>query len=251
MPSHRDTSPCALQEAAAQGARLIVLPEMWNCPYSNDSFPTYAEDIEADQSPSTAMLSQAAREHQVTLVGGSVPERSSGKLFNTCCVYGTRGDLLAKHRKVRTRSSSPCCFKLQLSCVQCLHMLNCHHSQGSLCPSVAGTCVHCAVRCSHPRPKGLHAYKSCAPAPQLPSVRALTVDCISFLPGCRRTSHCCRCTCLTLTSLARSPSGNLTLCPRERCSRWWTPQQGASESASAMTCAFLSWPWSTGSEGCS
>ena len=123
MPSHRDTSPCGLQEAAAQGARLIVLPEMWNCPYSNDSFPTYAEDIEANQSPSTAMLSQAAREHQVTLVGGSIPERSSGKLFNTCCVYGTGGNLLAKHRKVRTVSGSPCCLALQMSCVWYLHVL--------------------------------------------------------------------------------------------------------------------------------
>lgn len=30
------------QEAASNGAQLVVLPEMWNCPYSNDSFPTYA-----------------------------------------------------------------------------------------------------------------------------------------------------------------------------------------------------------------
>ena len=90
---------------------------MWNCPYSNDSFPTYAEDIEANESPSTAMLGQAARDHQVTLVGGSIPERSSGKLFNTCCIYGTGGDLLAKHRKARTASSSPCCLVSQLSCV--------------------------------------------------------------------------------------------------------------------------------------
>lgn len=30
-----------------------MLPEMWNCPYSNDSFPTYAEDLDAGPSPST------------------------------------------------------------------------------------------------------------------------------------------------------------------------------------------------------
>lgn len=30
------------QDAASNGAQLVVLPEMWNCPYSNDSFPTYA-----------------------------------------------------------------------------------------------------------------------------------------------------------------------------------------------------------------
>ena len=42
---------CLMQEAAAAGASLVVLPEMWNCPYSNDSFPIYAEDIDAGDSP--------------------------------------------------------------------------------------------------------------------------------------------------------------------------------------------------------
>jgi hypothetical protein len=36
----------------------VVLPEMWNCPYSNDSFPTYAEDIERGSSESVAALAQ-------------------------------------------------------------------------------------------------------------------------------------------------------------------------------------------------
>lgn len=62
--------------------------EMWNCPYSNSSFPTYAEDIDGGitNSPSLAMLSEVAREKKVTIVGGSIPERSGGKLYNTCCV---------------------------------------------------------------------------------------------------------------------------------------------------------------------
>lgn len=87
-----------LQDAARNGAKLVVLPEMWNCPYSNDSFPSYAEDIEAGPSPSTDMLAAAAAAAGVTLVGGSVPERSGGKLYNTCCVFDHTGKLLAKHR---------------------------------------------------------------------------------------------------------------------------------------------------------
>lgn len=35
---------------------------------------------------------------------GSIPERSDGKLFNTCCIYGPNGKLLGKHRKVSRRS---------------------------------------------------------------------------------------------------------------------------------------------------
>jgi predicted amidohydrolase len=88
------------QEAAANGAQLVVLPEMFNCPYSNDSFPSYAEDIEQGSSPSVDMLAQVAAACKIVLVAGSLPERSDGKLYNTCCVFGTDGKLLAKHRWV-------------------------------------------------------------------------------------------------------------------------------------------------------
>ncbi|XP_074373421.1 omega-amidase, chloroplastic-like [Apium graveolens] len=88
----------AIVEAAEKGAKL----EIWNSPYSNDSFPDYAEDIEAgkDASPSTAMLSEVARTLKITIVAGSIPERCGDKLYNTCCVFDTDRKLKAKHRKV-------------------------------------------------------------------------------------------------------------------------------------------------------
>jgi omega-amidase len=75
---------------------------MWNCPYSNGSFPVYAEDISAgtDASPSTKMLSEVAKRKGVTIIGGSIPERQAQSLYNTCCVFGSDGELKAKHRKV-------------------------------------------------------------------------------------------------------------------------------------------------------
>ncbi|XP_065848935.1 omega-amidase, chloroplastic [Euphorbia lathyris] len=92
----------AIEEAAGKGAQLVVLPEIWNSPYSNDSFPVYAEDIDAgsEASPSTAMLSEVARLLRITIVGGSIPERSGDRLYNTCCVFNTEGKLIAKHRKI-------------------------------------------------------------------------------------------------------------------------------------------------------
>lgn len=92
----------AIEEAAAKGAQLVLLPEIWNGPYSNDSFPVYAEDIDAggDASPSTAMLSEVARLLKITIVGGSISERAGDKFYNTCCVFGTDGKLKAKHRKI-------------------------------------------------------------------------------------------------------------------------------------------------------
>ncbi|CAK9177103.1 unnamed protein product [Ilex paraguariensis] len=92
----------AIEEAAEKGAQLVLLPEIWNSPYSNDSFPVYAEDIDVggDASPSASMLSELAGTLQITIVGGSIPERSGDRLYNTCCVFGTDGKLKAKHRKI-------------------------------------------------------------------------------------------------------------------------------------------------------
>nr|XP_010939922.1 omega-amidase, chloroplastic [Elaeis guineensis] len=92
----------AIEEAAGKGAKLVLLPEIWNCPYSNDSFPLYAEDIEAggDAAPSFSMLSDVARSLQITIVGGSIPERLGDRLYNTCCVFGADGNLKGKHRKI-------------------------------------------------------------------------------------------------------------------------------------------------------
>ncbi|KAH7314846.1 hypothetical protein KP509_21G023600 [Ceratopteris richardii] len=46
------------------------------------------------------MLSEVAKRRSVTIVGGSIPERSMGCLYNTCCIYGSDGELKAKHRKL-------------------------------------------------------------------------------------------------------------------------------------------------------
>lgn len=48
------------------------------------------------------MLSEISRSLKITIIGGSIPERTGDKLYNTCCVFGTDGKLMAKHRKVCT-----------------------------------------------------------------------------------------------------------------------------------------------------
>lgn len=76
---------------------------MWNCPYSNDYFAKCAEDFNnVDSSPTLLMLSEAALCHNITIVGGSVPELANERLYNTCFVFGPDGKLKAKHRKVST-----------------------------------------------------------------------------------------------------------------------------------------------------
>lgn len=121
------------QEAASAGASLVVLPEMWNCPYSNDSFPTYAEDIDANASPSADALAKAAAANAVTLVGGSIPEKSNNHLYNTCLVFSSEGTLLAKHRKVPSHLplSLSLGYMLQLTEGHYIAPCPCKHEHGA------------------------------------------------------------------------------------------------------------------------
>lgn len=86
-----------LQEAATRGAQLVVLPEMFNCPYDIHCFSDYAEEIPSGET--TAHLSKLARTHGLFLVGGSIPELSDGLLYNTSVVFNPLGEIIARHRK--------------------------------------------------------------------------------------------------------------------------------------------------------
>ena len=86
-------------EAAASGSRLVVLPEMFNCPYQSDLFPQYAESY--PDGPTITMLSECAAEHNIILVGGSIPERdAAGNIYNTSFIFDEKGKLIGHHRKI-------------------------------------------------------------------------------------------------------------------------------------------------------
>jgi predicted amidohydrolase len=83
---------------AGDGARLVMLPEMFCCPYQSTAFPRYAE---AQGGPAWQALAEAARQSQVYLVGGSMPEiDASGQIYNTCYVFDPQGQQIGKHRKM-------------------------------------------------------------------------------------------------------------------------------------------------------
>ena len=86
-----------LAEAAARGAEIAVLPEMFSCPYSREYFRRFAA---RGHEETVAALSAWAREFGLILVGGSVPEREGEKLYNTAFVFDEQGRQLARHRKV-------------------------------------------------------------------------------------------------------------------------------------------------------
>lgn len=84
-------------EAAQNGAELISLPEMWNCPYSNDYFREYAEDAGGE---TVEFLSGLAADLGVYLIGGSIPELDGGRVYNTSFSFDRTGKLIGRHRKV-------------------------------------------------------------------------------------------------------------------------------------------------------
>lgn len=86
-----------VRQAAKNKAQLVVLPEIFNCPYSNASFPLYAETFPGETS---LEMMQLAKECSVVLLAGSIPEKDGDKIFNTSYIYSERGELLGRHRKM-------------------------------------------------------------------------------------------------------------------------------------------------------
>lgn len=85
-------------EAADRGARIVALPEMFNCPYNNKHFREYAESF--PEGKTIKMLSSTAKEKNIYLVGGSIPEIEDDKIYNTCFIFDNNVKLVGKHRKV-------------------------------------------------------------------------------------------------------------------------------------------------------
>ena len=92
-----DKAVSFIKMAAAAGADIVALPEMFSCPYSNKYFRDYAETEDGE---TVQRLSAVAKEEKIYLVGGSIPELDSDKVYNTSFIFGKNGEVLAKHRKV-------------------------------------------------------------------------------------------------------------------------------------------------------
>ena len=89
-----------LRQAAAQGANLALLPEMFNCPYENACFPVYGEPAGGE---TWQFLSGMARELGIYLAGGSVPEIEGEAIYNTCYLFSPQGSRTTSPPAARSR----------------------------------------------------------------------------------------------------------------------------------------------------
>jgi predicted amidohydrolase len=88
-----------IQAAEAEGARLIVLPEMFNVLGDPEVLQAGAEPLGG---PTLCWAWEQARTHEIWLLAGSFMERVAGrdKLFNTSCLFDPTGQLRATYRKI-------------------------------------------------------------------------------------------------------------------------------------------------------
>ncbi len=86
-----------IKKIAIEKPDIVILPEMFSCPYISSNFPLYAEE-EGDYSFN--FLSDLAKTNKIYLVAGSIAEKDSDKIYNTSYIFDRKGQMIGKHRKV-------------------------------------------------------------------------------------------------------------------------------------------------------
>ncbi len=95
-----ETALRLIDRAAAEGARLIALPEVWTHLGSDEGGLEAAEPIPG---PVTERLAERARRHGVYIHAGSIQERIAddpARTWNTTVLIDPRGEIIASYRKI-------------------------------------------------------------------------------------------------------------------------------------------------------
>lgn len=87
-----------IEKAVSKGVHIVVLPEMFNCPYDNIYFPKYAEIY--PEGKTYKFLSDISKKENIILIGGSIPEKENENIYNSSFVFDNEGSLIGRHRKI-------------------------------------------------------------------------------------------------------------------------------------------------------
>lgn len=94
----RDRAAALVAEAAGDGARLVVLPELFASLGRRAAMVAAAEPLDG---PTSAWAAAVAERTGCWLVAGSFVERAAdGRLFNTSCLFAPDGRRVTHYRKV-------------------------------------------------------------------------------------------------------------------------------------------------------
>jgi predicted amidohydrolase len=88
-----------IDRAAAGGARLVALPEIWTYLGAPAGNREHAEEIPG---PVSDLLADRARRHGIYLHGGSYHQTEKGnpRVLNTALVFNPDGDIIARYSKI-------------------------------------------------------------------------------------------------------------------------------------------------------
>jgi nitrilase len=95
------TAKRLIADAARQGAQLVLLPEYWAAMGMQETDKLgYAEQV--DIGPIQSFMSAAASEHQIWLIGGTLPLAAdvADKVLNTMMVYNPAGERVKRYDKI-------------------------------------------------------------------------------------------------------------------------------------------------------
>ncbi len=101
-PEENLARSCAgIDEAAACGARLVLLQELHGTPYPcQEEHPRHFQAAEPVPGPTTAMLAARAKRHNAVVVGSVFERRAPGLYHNTAVVLDADGSLAGIYRKM-------------------------------------------------------------------------------------------------------------------------------------------------------
>lgn len=90
-----------IEIAAAQGAKLVALPEYFAIMGMQDTDKVAVRE-KVGEGPIQHFLAKMAKKHKIWLIGGSVPLEASvpNKVRNACLVYNSAGRQVARYNKI-------------------------------------------------------------------------------------------------------------------------------------------------------
>ena len=100
-PANLQEAGRLIEMAAAQGARLVALPEYFAIMGMKDTDKVRVREKEGD-GPIQEFLSETARRLRIWLIGTSVPMQSpsAAKIYNSCQMYDDSGRMVARYDKI-------------------------------------------------------------------------------------------------------------------------------------------------------
>lgn len=101
VAANLDEAERLIEMAAAQGAKLVALPEYFPVMGMKETDKVAVREEEG-KGPIQRFLAAQAKKHKIWLVGGSIPLEATlpNKVRNSCLVYDDKGKVVARYDKI-------------------------------------------------------------------------------------------------------------------------------------------------------